>query len=186
MAKSPVSAVDVTLYIGDQVVGGARGIEFSVTRNKRPVATMGTANMHAVARGERLVSGTLTGVVLYAHNLKDAFVKAAMNPDGSNSTITRLANVVDFEVVDRRYTNVALEPKPIIKVDTLYLDELPPMDITLVGVNELGATYIRHILGAEIVTHGYTIDLNTDVAVFETVEFVAHYLQPGELGSVSG
>ncbi len=179
---APVSAVDVTLYIGDQIVGGARNVDARVTRAKRLVATMGSANFRAIARGERLVTGTLTGVVLYAQNLKDALIKAAAT-DGAHPQVFKLLAALGWDVQNRLdHTNVSETPVPIAQREVVYLDELPPIDITIVGVSESGETYIQRIYGAEIITHGYSVDLNLDVAVFETVEFAAHHMETGQIG----
>lgn len=173
---APVSAIDVSLYIGDQIVGGAQGAEIRVSRNKRPVVTMGSPHIKAIARGERLVYGTLTGVVLYSNNLKDAIWKAAQS-DGADPKIYKLADLLGFEVPSLRSAPAGASAMDGVPVPAIYLDELPPLDITLVGVSESGETYVQRIYGAEIRSHGYTVDLNIDVGVYETVEFVAHHME---------
>ena len=48
---STFSGCDITCSFGSQVIGELQGISYSVTREKAPVYTMGSANPRSFSRG---------------------------------------------------------------------------------------------------------------------------------------
>ena len=56
------SGCDILASFGSQVIGEIQGISYSVTREKAPVYTMGSANPRSFSRGKRGIAGSLVFV----------------------------------------------------------------------------------------------------------------------------
>ena len=65
------SGCDIACSFGSQIIGELQGISYSVTREKAPIYTMGSANPRSFSRGKRGIAGTLV-FVMFDH---DALLK---------------------------------------------------------------------------------------------------------------
>ena len=53
------SGVDIKAVFGDKVIGELQAISYSVSREKAPLYTMGSADCRSYSRGKRGIAGTL-------------------------------------------------------------------------------------------------------------------------------
>jgi len=58
-AFSSMSGIDITALVGDRIIGTLTGISYSITREKAPVYTFGSANPRSFSRGKRGIAGSL-------------------------------------------------------------------------------------------------------------------------------
>jgi len=169
------SGCDVVATFGSVVIGELQAISYSVSREKAPVYTLGSAEPRSFSRGKRGVAGSLVftsfdrDALLYA--LKENAVNAAsfqriggelnMHPiridewDKKMTSITGLAgdNLGSSQAED-------ITKKIAIAAEPYYCDEIPPFDITISFANEYGQKAVIVIYGVEILNEGtgYSID----------------------------
>ena len=174
------SGCDLVATFGAVVIGELQAISYSISREKAPVYTLGSAEPRSFSRGKRGIAGSLVftafdrDALLYA--LKENAINAAsfqriggelnMQPlridewDKKISDQTGLANLIgidnaiDAGIADQITNNVAKAAVPY------YCDEIPPFDITISFANEYGQKAVIVIYGVEILNEGtgYSID----------------------------
>src|SRR5210317_1722779 len=67
------SGVDIKAVFNNQVLAELQAISYSVTREKAPIYTMGSADPRSFSRGKRGIAGTLIFVMFDRHALLSAF-----------------------------------------------------------------------------------------------------------------
>lgn len=166
------SGCDIVATFGNSVIGELQAITYSVSREKAPIYTMGSAEPRSFSRGKRGIAGTLVFTVFD----RDALIEAAK--EQGVKTIKRIGPAstdVDYNVTpitidewDELMTGqVAQASSPNEVPSTLaqeqeimYADELPPFDITVSFANEYGQEAVLVIYGVEIINEGtgFSID----------------------------
>jgi hypothetical protein len=68
-AYNSFSGVDIKAVFGSEVIGELQGVSYSITREKAPVYTMGSADPRSFSRGKRGIAGTLIFVIFDRHAL---------------------------------------------------------------------------------------------------------------------
>ena len=61
------SGVDIKAVFGNMVIGELQAISYSVSREKAPLYTMGSADCRAYSRGKRGIAGTLIFLMFDRH-----------------------------------------------------------------------------------------------------------------------
>jgi len=61
------SGVDIKATFGARTIGELQAISYSITREKAPIYTLGSADPRAFARGKRGIAGTLIFVMFDRH-----------------------------------------------------------------------------------------------------------------------
>ena len=176
------SGCDIVASFADRVIGELQAITYSISREKAPVYTFGSAEPRSFSRGKRGIAGTLVFTVFDRDALMEEIKKSS-----ANYQIRRVGAVKDGDVRldtqdisidewDRRMSDDlegenlrdidntdsakdAIAPK----VDPVYADEVPPFDITITFANEYGQMASLKIYGVEILNEGvgYSIDAVT-------------------------
>ena len=174
------SGCDLVATFGAVVIGELQAISYSISREKAPVYTLGSAEPRSFSRGKRGIAGSLVftsfdrDALLYA--LKENAINAAsfqriggelnMQPiridewDKKMTSDTGLANMlgnnnaIDIGIAEQITNKVAKAAVPY------YCDEIPPFDITISFANEYGQKAVIVIYGVEILNEGtgYSID----------------------------
>jgi hypothetical protein len=67
------SGVDIKATFGGTVIGELQGVSYSVTREKAPIYTMGSADPRSFSRGKRGIAGTLIFTVFDRSALIETF-----------------------------------------------------------------------------------------------------------------
>jgi len=65
------SGVDMIVTFGNVTVGEVQGVSYTVTREKAPLYTMGSANPRSFSRGKRGIAGSLIFLVFDRSALLD-------------------------------------------------------------------------------------------------------------------
>jgi hypothetical protein len=197
------SGVDIKGTFGNKVITELQAISYSITREKAPIYTMGSADPRAFARGKRGIAGTLIFIMFDRHALLDGIAREASmmfqsdiddifpeyNGSGQMDGFTLASNS------DRAASSpVGGGPAPsgltqqesdivgAINSDQAaafawYVDQIPPFDITLTAANEYGALAVMKIFGVEILNEGYGISID-DLVSEQQMTYVARTVKP--------
>ena len=179
------SGCDIVASFGDRIIGELQAITYSISREKAPVYTFGSAEPRSFSRGKRGIAGTLVFTVFDRDALIEELKKsqldhrvrrigAGTNPDRVDETVDRAPVSIDEwdkamsdDFGDMLGTQSAEEQnqedqKDMIAppVDPVYADEVPPFDVTITFANEYGQMASMKIYGVEILNEGvgYSID----------------------------
>ena len=156
------SGCDIVASFNGKVIGELQGITYSVSREKAPIYTMGSAEPRSFSRGKRGIAGSLVFTVFDRDALIEEF-KDKLN--GENLGIQKFKanashkNYLSIEEWDAQMTghtgynegpndNGELSGKVSDIVDKyapVYADEILPFDITITMANEYGQSCISYI-----------------------------------------
>ena len=189
------SGVDIKAVFANEIIGELQGISYSVTREKAPIYTMGSADPRSFSRGKRGIAGTLIFVVFDRHVILSVLGGYAPNgglkfqsdiddirPDfaqlnrGNISSYQPLAGVGS---VNTPANTVQNQETPISTVGgdqelagAWYADQIPPFDITLAAANEYGALAVMRIFGVELLNEGSGVSID-DIVTEQQHTYVA-------------
>lgn len=194
------SGSDIRAIIGQFQFAELQAVSYSVTREKAPIYTMGSADVRAFSRNKRGIAGSLIWINFDRHALLNIFRKAMgrfvanvddvlpqFQPD-TNSFLDQTA-IFSSQLVrtvgpDVSATIDQLDNVPIDAVSqtkTLaapwYSDQILPFDITLAGNNEQGAATTMRIFGVEILNEGSGVSIDDAVTEMQAT-FVARTITP--------
>ena len=189
------SGVDIKAVFGSQVIAELQAISYSITREKAPLYTMGSADPRSFSRGKRGIAGTLIFIVFDRHALLGTFGvsqptkdlqmkfvsdKDDVSPDATSadpfsagiytSSGVEVGSVV--QVQESSLTSVASDQEVVAP---WFADQIPPFDITLAAVNEYGSMAVMRIYGVEILNEGYGVSID-DIVSEQQMTYVARTL----------
>ena len=171
------SGCDIVAAFNGKVIGELQGITYSVSREKAPVYTMGSAEPRSFSRGKRGIAGTLVFTVFNRDALIEEF-KEKLNGETlgiqkfkSEGSREYLA-IEDWDAQMSGYaTSGNSEPNSdgttggkvsdlVGKYAPIYADEILPFDITITFANEYGQRAVLVVYGVELLNEGsgYSID----------------------------
>ena len=180
---------DIVAAFNGKVIGELQGITYSVSREKAPVYTMGSAEPRSFSRGKRGIAGTLVFTVFNRDALIEEF-KDKLNgetlgiqkfkSEGSREYLS----IEDWDAQMSGYATAGnSEPTEdgttggkvsdlVGKYQPIYADEILPFDITITFANEYGQKAVLVIYGVELLNEGsgYSID---SVSTEKAYTFVA-------------
>lgn len=93
-AYNSFSGVDIRAVFGSVVIAELQGVSYSITREKAPVYTMGSADPRSFSRGKRGIAGTLIFVVFDRHALLGA-MGAFAKPGVDTASIPKFLSDID-------------------------------------------------------------------------------------------
>ena len=179
---STFGGCDIVATFNGKVIGELQAITYSLTREKVPVYTMGSAEPRSFSRGKRGIAGNLVFVsfnrdALLSELGEKSITKYAGNNIGAGEFMSMekwdemmsdlanggAVNAGDRIVGDTR--NLVQEAKP------KYADEVLPFDITISLANEYGNKAVTVIYGVEILNEGigFSIDAPTSERAYTFV-----------------
>jgi hypothetical protein len=184
------SGADIVAVFNGVPIGGLSGITWSVSREKAPVFTMGSANPRSFSRGKRGIAGSLIFTTFDRPALYDLI--AAEVGNGRQRIWTRNWNGIANTNSTLASTiipngNVMSSVSAVIPY---YMDQLLPFDITITYHNEYGMAAVRSIYGVELLNEGSGVSMD-DMQVEETMTYVAREVGPmiptsGQFSEISG
>lgn len=203
------SGVDIKGVFANQVIAELQAISYSVTREKAPVYTMGSADPRAFSRGKRGIAGTLVFIMFDRHGLLGAMGQYAdpgnqlfflsdkddLRPEAGILDPGNLTGV-GIQTVDASLNSpeaqIAFQESNISNVRddqvaaaAWYVDQLPPFDITLAAANEYGSLAVMRIYGVELMNEGYGVSIDDIVSEIQNT-YIARTMVPWRpAGSVS-
>jgi hypothetical protein len=176
------SGADIVASFGGVAIGTLSGITWSVTREKAPIYTMGSANPRSFSRGKRGIAGSLIFIVFDRPSLYTMLQKHAADNDNSVKYFTRSSNVLPSTDSQSNVTHRGIVPPNEQTLDIrsafpYYADQIPPFDITVTFANEYGQAAVRSIYGVELLNEGSGASMD-DIVIEETMTYVAREIGP--------
>jgi hypothetical protein len=162
----------------------APAINYSITREKAPIYTMGPANCRSYSRNKRGIAGGRIWINFDRHSLLALFKKARgkfladvdeIRPQYQDSTVgaqavftSSLVRTVGPSIggtIDQ-LDNLSLSEVGGSKelADPWYSDQILPFDVTIAGANEYGAMAAAKIFGIEILNEGWGSSIDDAVS----------------------
>lgn len=189
------SGVDIKAVFNGSVLAELQAISYSITREKAPLYTMGSADPRSFSRGKRGIAGTLIFLVFDRHALISTFGYLA--PTGTqilfqsdkDDVLPEAVNTANVSVVQSLQTANNTDPgtvqnseSPLTSIASdqevaapWFTDQIPPFDITLAAANEYGALAVMRIYGVEILNEGYGVSID-DIVSEQQMTYVARTL----------
>lgn len=174
---STFGGCDIVAAFNGHIIGSIQAITYSLTREKVPVYTMGSAEPRSFSRGKRGIAGNLVFISFDRDALLEALGDITISKYKANDPgwlaeqgAKQFLNIADWDAFMSDLANpngqsgevgianlVTDEAKPV------YADELLPFDITISFANEYGAKAVTVIYGVEILNEGigFSIDSPT-------------------------
>jgi hypothetical protein len=189
------SGVDMIVTFGNATVGEVQGVSYTVTREKAPLYTMGSANPRSFSRGKRGIAGSLIFLVFDRSALldvsrqdttgeadvilkKDSLTRSQM---GSKSRAQQgnLFDATNGTAVGTLPTNVnaVRDFLGLESAKPSYHDQLPPFDVTISAANEYGHVCRMVVKNVEIMNAGSGMSID-DITTDESCTFVATEVIP--------
>lgn len=189
--------VDMLVTFGNQVIGEVQGLSYTITREKAPLYTMGSANPRAFSRGKRGIAGSLVFLVFDRSALTDILGTQDRSRYVANTYEVRPEYSKDARtppgVADQ--LNSTLSPSSVgtpvgggglglnrigaskVLARPQYADQIMPFNITITAANEYGHVASMHILGVEIMNSGSGMSVD-DINIDESCTFVCTDIIP--------
>ena len=191
-AYNSFSGVDMKVVSGDKVLSNLQAISVSVTREKAPIYTMGSADPRSFSRGKRGIVGTMIFIVFDRHFLLDPTYGLGsslpwLDKEEANASWAQ-ANPND----DLSYSFGALVGEPVeqaedpllgtagsdqIPTNPQYVDQILPFDVVLVGANEYGKRMKMAVGGIELLNEGSGFSID-DIQTEQQTTYVARSILP--------
>ena len=180
------SGVDIKAVFGNKVLSEIQAISYSITREKAPIYTMGDANPRSFSRGKRGIAGTLIFVVFDRHTLLGSLKDIVFQSDidelrpGYGATGQELGSPSGNDpsnTVEQAESPLTSPASDQALAHALYVDQLPPFDITLAAANEYGACATMRIFGVELLNEGYGVSVD-DIVSEQQFTYVARAILP--------
>jgi len=190
------SGVDIKAVFNSQVIAELQAISYSISREKAPIYTMGSADPRSFSRGKRGIAGTLIFIMFDRHALLGAFGAYAPTEDQKLKFLSDVDDIYpdaqgitsDLSSVNvanpENITAVQGAESPITSVSSdqdavapWFSDQIPPFDVTLAAANEYGALAVMRIFGVELLNEGYGVSIDDIVSEMQNT-YVARTLIP--------
>nr|DAV25223.1 MAG TPA: Protein of unknown function (DUF2597) [Caudoviricetes sp.] len=193
---STFSGCDIVATFNGKVIGELQAITYSISREKAPVYTMGSAEPRSFSRGKRGIAGTLVFTVFNRDALIEEF-KGKLNGEttgvqkfkaerNSESDVNFLS-VEQWDAEMSNYAGVGDQTGASIgnvsdltsKYQPIYADEILPFDITITFANEYGQRAVLVVYGVELLNEGsgYSIDSVTTEKAYTFVARKIDYMK---------
>lgn len=198
---SAFGGCDIVAYMGSQRIATLQGITVSITREIMPIFTMGDPNVKAYTKGKRAIAGNLVFTQFDKHAILrmskqfnqvkyigdllapsfaatdvQGFLQQQLN--NSANTFAFPPNATTDNQLKQTLAKELAETYALVALRQFnYADQVPPFNITLTMVNELGNVAYTAVNQVQLVNEGwgYTIDDLTSEAAFT---FVARSVTP--------
>lgn len=193
---STFSGCDIVATFNGKVIGELQAITYSISREKAPVYTMGSAEPRSFSRGKRGIAGTLVFTVFNRDALIEEF-KEKLNGETTgiqkfkaereNDINVNFLSVEDWDAEMSGYAAVGDQTGASIgntadltsKYTPIYADEILPFDVTITFANEYGQRAVLVIYGVELLNEGsgYSIDSVTTEKAYTFVARKIDYMK---------
>jgi len=170
------SGVDIQATFGGKLIGELQGVSYSVTREKAPIYTMGSADPRSFSRGKRGIAGTLIFTVFDRSSIIEVMKESKFYAHLSDIQ----KSVGEEGPVGRKVSEETLSGDVFSDnawYPAWYPDQLPPFDVVLTAANEYGQIALMTIWSIEILNEGSGISID-DITTEQEMTFVARRVSP--------
>ena len=187
---------DIVPTFNGKVIGEIQAITYSLTREKVPVYTMGSAEPRSFSRGKRGIAGNLVFISFNRDALLEEIGTHKMSKFKANDPAwlndKNAAQFISIQEWDHYMSDLANSQsgkdgvvgygKDLVTDDAKpkYADEIYPFDITITLANEYGAKANTVIYGVEILNEGigFSIDSPTSERAYTFVARSVDTMKP--------
>lgn len=183
------SGVDMLVTFGSTVVGEVQGVSYTVTREKAPLYTMGSADPRSFSRGKRGIAGSLIFLVFDRSGLLDAMSEEMYLANSwevtKGQTTEDVVRPLNGAIAGSVATGTESDPRFQVSsgatdkvfATARYHDQIPPFDLVITAANEYGHTCRMSVQGVEIMNVGSGMSVD-DITTDESCTFVARSVTP--------
>jgi hypothetical protein len=178
-AHNSFSGADIKAVFANNEVGNLMAVSYAIQREKAPIYVLGEANPRAFSRGKRGIAGSLIFIQFDTHAILEQF---DIGTDRQSSS--KLGNFVKktYEVDPAKFGEESTqEGRPSLagtvtgSADSMgeiskafYADQLPPFDVTISALNEMGVAAKCVIHGVELMNEGWGMGIEDRQADMQT------------------
>lgn len=179
---------DIVATFNGKVIGELQALTYSITREKVPVYTMGSAEPRSFSRGKRGIAGNLVFITFDRDalliELGDNAPTISKFDANIQTNTTGPLQFLSIEEWDNHMSQLAsgddslsgttgATPSDLVNdtVKPRYADELLPFDITITFSNEYGNKAVTQLYGVELLNEGtgFSIDAPTSEKAYTFV-----------------
>ena len=179
---------DIVATFNGKAIGELQAITYSITREKVPVYTMGSAEPRSFSRGKRGIAGNLVFITFnrdaLIEELKDGPQIQKYQANNFTATESGAAQFMSIEDWDAHMSSLSGGGKSngdgttgktvedmVGKYNARYADEILPFDITITFANEYGNKASTVLYGVELLNEGtgFSIDSPTSERAYTFV-----------------
>lgn len=188
------SGVDMTVMAGGHLLAEIQGLSFTITREKAPLYTMGSADPRSFSRGKRGIAGSMIFLVFDRSALLQSMQESALylaneyelvDTQGVGQQVRgERVRLFDVDAAGSIGTELAADPRTQdfitaqkVVANVRYHDQILPFDIVLEAANEYGHMARMQISNVEIMNCGSGMSID-DITTDESCTFVATGLIP--------
>lgn len=190
------SGADIVATFAGKVIGELQQISYSVSREKAPIYTLGSANPRSFSRGKRGVAGNLVFAVFNRDALVEVLqneLRGSLGYTAGGNTVQALSEKAGSELAQKHKIlaatmedwNTATELSQdsganpgFVQMESIqHADQLPPFTIGVNFSNEYGQQAHFELYGVEILNEGAGMSID-DVVTEKAISFVARNVTP--------
>lgn len=186
------SGVDMLVTFANRIIGEVQGVSYTVTREKAPLYTMGSADPRSFSRGKRGIAGSLIFLVFDRSSLltvlKDKRYMGnawEVPPSLASQAVQGLGeqNLQGFS--SSGTASITNDPRQAINANSAqkvlaqprYHDQVLPFNLVISAANEYGHVARMVIKNVEIMNCGSGMSID-DITTDESCTFVATSILP--------
>jgi hypothetical protein len=166
-AHTSFSGADIKAVFANKEVGNLMAVSYAIQREKAPIYVLGEANPRAFSRGKRGIAGSLIFIQFDTHAILEQFEE-----DGTNlGKFVKKVYEQDASEFSNPTAPAALNSDPNsmgVLARAFYADQLPPFDITVTALNEVGVAAKCAIHGVELMNEGWGMGIEDRQADMQT------------------
>lgn len=179
------SGVECQVTMGGRQVGNLQGISVTITREKAPNYAFGSANPTSFSRGKRGIAGSMIMLMQDRSNLLESLGERAKFWASALDYSRNAAKRSEDFPMNRGETTVdqgsiipgvGFEGRVTLQY-AWYHDQIPPFDVVLTALTELGIGARMSVLGIEILNSGTGISID-DITTDENFTYVSTGVTP--------
>lgn len=148
------TGADLKAVFHNIVIAELVGISYTITREIAPIYTMGNPDPRSFSKGKRGIAGTMVFQKFdrqALRDLMDASIYVAKNDDYQS---------IGWRPVDEVSGIANSERLGVRLASPIYVDQIPPFDITITYSNEVGQLAWEKLLGVQILNEGNGISID--------------------------
>lgn len=176
-ASTIFSGADVAVIFGEEYIGECMSLTVGINREAAPVYVMGRKSPIAVSKGKRGIGGSFVLAQLgydalleyYDRVIKDSTKREiwirkdeeVLQMTGATYDRAKTPEVSSAGSAPTSADAAAVAQTDLwVKTQPFYVDQLPPFNITIIGINEQGEKMGFRIYGVTILNNGLGISID--------------------------
>jgi len=182
-----VTGVDCEVTMAGRQIGNLQGISYTVTREKGPNYAMGSANPRTFSRGKRGIAGSMIMLMMDRSNLLESLDERAkfwssaldysrMSSARSADTPDPFRNKAELDMAGAVVPSREFQGRLTLAY-AWYHDQIPPFDVVLTALTEMGLAARMAVTGVDILNSGSGVSID-DITTDENFTYVATGLTP--------